>query len=146
MRGIGSQGTTPEVLLVRWLRKMGVSGWRQQARTLPGRPDLAFDAARLAVFLDGCFWHGCLACYRGPKSNRHYWRTKLRSNRARDIKANQALATLGWKVVRVWEHEVREHPADCVKLILRLAQAKRIPREPVHLVLAKKPHSISGSE
>lgn len=134
MRAVGSSGTNPELLLRKWLRKMGISGWRQQGRGLPGRPDFIFMESRLAVFVDGCFWHGCLQCYRGPKSNRHYWRTKLRDNRARDLRNDQDLAVLGWGVIRLWEHDVQARPQACVKLVLKILTAKRRKPVPYRLV------------
>lgn len=112
---------------------MGINGWRQQGRGLPGRPDFIFPESLLAVFVDGCFWHGCLQCYRGPKSNRHYWRTKLRDNRARDMRNDQELAAMNWRVIHLWEHDVRGQPQACVKLVLKVLIAKRRKREPYRL-------------
>jgi DNA mismatch endonuclease (patch repair protein) len=71
----------------------------------PVRPDIVFTRARVAVFLDGCFWHGCPQHWRAPKSNRDYWTTKIENNRQRDVATDDALAADGWDVVRVWEHE-----------------------------------------
>jgi DNA mismatch endonuclease (patch repair protein) len=133
MQAVRSFNTSPERALGRWMRKLGVFGWKAQVSSLPGTPDFALSAQKLAIFLDGCFWHGCLHCYRAPKSHKPYWRAKLRSNRLRDIHANAALARLGWKVVRLWEHEVRERPKDCVSLILRAANRKSLPSEPMRL-------------
>lgn len=69
------------------------------------RADVVFEAARVAVFIDGCFWHGCPVHATFPKSNREWWRAKLDANRQRDERANQALTDAGWLVLRFWEHE-----------------------------------------
>lgn len=120
MRSIPSQGTSPEILLRLALAKRGLRGWRLNDATLPGKPDFAFSKQRLAVFVDGCFWHGCLRCYRGPKSNAYYWRTKLRLNQARDVRNADALKRQGWRILRVWEHQVRDEPVRCVRLVQTL--------------------------
>lgn len=85
------------------LQSVRLVGWRRHL-ALPGRPDFAFPRARVAVFLDGCFWHGCPRCYRAPADNREYWSQKLRRNRARDRRVRQELRARGWVVLRVWEH------------------------------------------
>jgi len=73
---------------------------------LPGKPDFVFPSSKLVVFVDGCFWHGCPNCYRRPRSNREYWDGKAKRNRARDREVNRALSSMGWRVMRFWEHEV----------------------------------------
>jgi DNA mismatch endonuclease (patch repair protein) len=82
------------------------------------RPDFVFRAARLAVFVDGCFWHACPKHATRPKNNRAFWRKKLDTNRIRDRLVNRTLRKLGWKVVRLWEHELR-HPERCARKIKR---------------------------
>jgi DNA mismatch endonuclease Vsr len=77
------------------------------ARAATVRPDFVFQEARVAVFVDGCFWHGCPRCYVRPRGNAAFWRKKLATNRARDRRVNRALRRLGWRVVRIWEHELR---------------------------------------
>lgn len=133
MRAVRSSGTTPESTLKKWMRRMGVLGWKAQGQHLPGRPDFFFPSFKLAVFVDGCFWHGCLRCYRAPKSHKPYWKTKLRTNRARDEKNNEQLRLLNWKTIRLWEHEVATDPQRCVKLILKGAQRKSVPEAPLRL-------------
>jgi DNA mismatch endonuclease (patch repair protein) len=71
----------------------------------PVRPDIVFTRAKIAIFVDGCFWHGCPAHGRRPKSNSHYWEAKIALNRDRDVRQGEALRSHGWHVVRVWEHE-----------------------------------------
>jgi DNA mismatch endonuclease (patch repair protein) len=76
------------------------------ARTPVGRPDVVFQSARVAVFVDGCFWHGCPEHYVRPRSRVDYWAGRLAENVARDRRQTHALTAAGWTVVRVWEHEV----------------------------------------
>lgn len=83
-----------------------IRGWRVQARDLLGVPDFVFDKERLAIFVDGCFWHGCPQCYRRPKSSRKYWDAKVQGNMARDKKVRGKLRRAGWSIIRIWEHEL----------------------------------------
>lgn len=122
MRAVKATGTGPERRLLAALRARGISGWRRHAR-LPGTPDLAFPAARLAVFVHGCFWHACPQHYRAPASSfRHppgYWAAKAAANRARDARARNALRAAGWAVLTIWEHEAAADAA--AKVAARLA-------------------------
>ncbi|MBI3578514.1 MAG: DNA mismatch endonuclease Vsr [Ignavibacteriales bacterium] len=95
----------------------GLSQWRMHDKTLPGSPDFVFPKRKLAVFIDGCFWHGCPKCYRRPKSSRAYWDLKVKKNMARDRYNRLRLRTMGWKVVRVWEHELKETPTLPFRLV-----------------------------
>ncbi len=119
MRAIRSKRTGPELLLRLALARNALRGWRLNDPRFPGTPDFVFPRRRLAIFVDGCFWHGCPNCYRGPKSNTKYWRWKVRFNRARDARNRRALSGLGWDVLRIWEHRVRARPDNCVDLIRR---------------------------
>ena len=74
---------------------------------LPGSPDVVFPRARLAIFLDGCFWHGCKQCRSIPVTNRAFWVAKLQGNMKRDERADSGLRAIGWKVMRIWEHELK---------------------------------------
>ena len=100
IRGKGNEKT--EVRLARLLRKAGISGWRRHL-SIPGRPDFAFKKQKVAVFVDGCFWHGCPRCFRLPKQNRAFWKAKIEGNRRRDRSVNGRLRRLGWEVVRIRE-------------------------------------------
>lgn len=104
MAAIRGKDTTPELLLRRALWRRG-HRYRVHA-AIPGRPDLAFIGQKLAVFVDGCFWHRCPEHYRRPPSNRGYWDTKIRRNVQRDNEVNNSLREQGWTVLRYWEHEV----------------------------------------
>ena len=81
----------------------GITRWRRQQQVF-GKPDFIFRQARLAVFADGCFWHGCPKHCRIPAGNRAFWKRKFAANRARDRRVNRELRKLGWRVVRIWEH------------------------------------------
>src|SRR5437870_2457167 len=102
MAAIRSRGNkTTEVRFAALLRAARLSGWRRHAH-LPGRPDFVFRARRVAVFIDGCFWHGCPRCYRMPEDNRPYWKAKVLHNRRRDQRNTRRLRAGGWRVLRIW--------------------------------------------
>jgi DNA mismatch endonuclease, patch repair protein len=103
-----NRGTSrTEVRFRRALWAAGARGYRCKLK-LPGRPDVAFLAIRWAVFVHGCFWHGCQKCrLPRPKANADFWRQKLERNAARDRAVEADLAAAGWKVITVWEHELR---------------------------------------
>jgi DNA mismatch endonuclease (patch repair protein) len=121
MRLIRSHGNkTTELRLVALFRAYGITGWRRR-RKLLGRPDFVFLKNRVCIFVDGCFWHGCEKCYRRPASNRKYWDDKFHRNRARDLQVNRELKILGWRVLRIWEHELAER--NEARLLNRIQQA-----------------------
>ena len=135
IRSRGNKAT--ELALVRLLRAHKIRGWRRQVRVavdgsklmvdgrkrsgsrhqpstlnhrltvLTVRPDFVFPKSRTAVFVDGCFWHGCPKHATKPKSNAAFWRKKFAANKARDRRVNRMLRAAGWQVLRVWEHELR---------------------------------------
>lgn len=106
MAAVKQRDTAPELRLRRALKACGL-GYRVNGRSgLPGRPDVWFPGARVAVFVDGCFWHGCPIHGVTPKTNSAFWLTKIGGNRERDVRVDLSLRSMGWKVVRVWEHEV----------------------------------------
>ncbi|MFC1601777.1 very short patch repair endonuclease [Candidatus Sumerlaeota bacterium] len=94
-----------ELKLVAIFRKYGIKGWRRNY-DLTGKPDFVFPKSRLAVFVDGCFWHGCPNHCRIPTSNKDYWVAKITGNKKRDRKVSKSLRAAGWTVVRLWEHEL----------------------------------------
>ncbi len=106
MRATRQHGTKPEVALRGALNQLGIVYHVDQSPVsgLKSRPDLIFEDTRIAVYVDGCFWHSCPIHGTLPKSNRQWWQAKLEANRQRDAKANDVLASAGWYVVRVWEH------------------------------------------
>lgn len=106
MARVRSKDTAPEMTLRRALWKRGLR--YRVHEDLPGTPDIAFVGPKVAVFCDGCFWHGCPRCYSHPVRNSEFWEKKLRRNRERDKRVDQQLKGLGWDVIRVWEHELAE--------------------------------------
>src|SRR5262245_22730708 len=86
----------------------GVRGWKVRPKGIPGSPDFFFPEVRLAVFLDGCYWHACPRCGHVPRVNRPFWLAKLQRNRERDREKERRLAKEGIRVVRFWEHELKE--------------------------------------
>jgi len=117
IRGRGNKDT--EIALAKLLRRHGIKGWRRNQPVF-GKPDFIFSKARLAIFVDGCFWHGCPKHATKPANNRAFWRRKLLSNKKRDQVVNQALRKAGWSVIRIWEHElVRQNETRLVQRIKR---------------------------
>jgi DNA mismatch endonuclease (patch repair protein) len=112
MAAVRNKNTAPEMRLRRaaWragLRYFTSAGWyRLTGHRLPGTPDLVFPAARVAVFVDGCFWHGCPQHYEAPETRQEFWSAKVRRNMERDHVANELLRAEGWKVIRFWEHDL----------------------------------------
>jgi DNA mismatch endonuclease, patch repair protein len=98
---------TTEVLMGRLLWHAGVRGYRKHW-PVAGKPDFAWPGLRVALFVDGCFWHGCRRCRRIPSSNTTFWRARIEGNRARDRRVTRALRRDGWVIVRVWECRVRD--------------------------------------
>ena len=113
--------TRPELRLRRELHRRGLR-YRVTLRGLPGTPDLAFTRARIAVFVDGCFWHGCPTHSVPAKHNTGWWREKILANKQRDHSTDEALLGAGWKVVRVWEHQP---VAEQVAAVLEALQWRR---------------------
>lgn len=114
-------GTEPEIAVRRLLHARGLR--YRVDRPLPGMPrrraDLIFPGAQVAVFIDGCYWHGCPAHGNTPRTNTGYWTPKIARNQARDADTDRHLAALGWAVVRVWEHEPPGEVADRVEHVIR---------------------------
>jgi DNA mismatch endonuclease (patch repair protein) len=128
MAAIRSRGNKDtELKLASILRASGITGWRRNYPIL-GRPDFVFRRPRLAVFVDGCFWHGCPKHGRKPGSNRAYWLPKLRRNKHRDQAVTRALSKAGWHVIRLWEHDLA-HPVPAAKRISRaLTRLQKPPK------------------
>lgn len=103
----GARNESTELRLMRLLRTAHIVGWRRGVAMI-GKPDFVFRRKRVAVFVDGCFWHSCPRHARTPKSRREFWVPKLERNKARDRAVNRALRAAGWRVVRVWECALSE--------------------------------------
>jgi DNA mismatch endonuclease, patch repair protein len=117
MRANRRRDTRPELRLRRLLHGRGMRYRVDHRVELPSgkvRVDIAFPRRRVAVFVDGCFWHGCPEHGTSPRSNAAYWRAKLARNRDRDRRNDQELGALGWQVIRIWEHESPQSAADSV--------------------------------
>lgn len=155
IRSRGNKDT--ELALVRVFRAYGITGWRRQcslALKVPSsklkiqsrrstsprpspqggegevfrvQPDFVFPKLRLAVFVDGCFWHGCPQHATKPRTNAAFWRKKFAANRARDVLVTRTLRRNGWRVLRIWEHELaRKHEARLVARIRRALECASV--------------------
>lgn len=123
MSRIRGRDTRPEQLLRRALWKVGLR-YRLNYRVPVGRPDIVFPGARLAIFIDGCFWHGCPVHYVRPRTSREFWSRKLRENVERDIRQTRVLEGKGWKVERFWEHDVFTRLDEIVERIRQMRDEK----------------------
>jgi DNA mismatch endonuclease (patch repair protein) len=122
IRSRGNRDT--ELRFISLMREAGIKGWRRN-HPLPGNPDFVFRAQRVAIFVDGCFWHGCPRCYRCPRTNRKYWRAKIAANRRRDRIITRLLRTVSWRVIRIWEHQLdRRSQKRSIESIQRILSTK----------------------
>ncbi|MBI5397107.1 MAG: DNA mismatch endonuclease Vsr [Verrucomicrobia bacterium] len=122
IRGRGNKDT--ELALMAIFRRHRISGWRRNQPVF-GKPDFVFPKRRLAVFVDGCFWHSCPKHRTKPANSAAFWRKKLTANKARDRRVTRTLRRLGWRVVRIWEHELeRKNEARLAKKLERLQAAE----------------------
>lgn len=118
MRRIRGKDTKPEIIVRNILRSLGYPGYRLHRRDLPGTPDIAYIGRRKAIIINGCFWHGhdCKKGVRKPKSNQDYWLSKISRNQERDYANQKALSNLGWKILVVWECELKYQEQLSAKL------------------------------
>jgi DNA mismatch endonuclease (patch repair protein) len=125
MSHIRSRDTGPELALRSSLWRKGGRGYRIHPMGVAGSPDIAYMGRKVAIFVDGCFWHRCPVCYREPSTNTEFWRLKMDRNVNRDRNVDSELAGLGWTVLRFWEHEIRDAlPACTEKVKLSLGAVK----------------------
>lgn len=109
MAKVRSRGNrTTEVRFRLALVRARIAGWKLHPKSVLGQPDFWFPRKRIALFVDGCFWHGCKRCLRLPRGNRQYWRNKIRGNIRRARLINRKLRSVGITVLRFWEHDVRD--------------------------------------
>lgn len=130
MARVRQRGTDIEIELRKALYALGLR-YRLQVPLLskPRRvADIVFLGPRVAVFVDGCFWHGCPLHATWPKENAEFWRAKIEANRARDTDTDRRLSELGWKVVRIWAHE---SPADAARHVSRIVEMRKQTRQPM---------------
>jgi DNA mismatch endonuclease, patch repair protein len=125
VRDRGNRST--ELRFIDILRAARITGWRRRA-PLFGRPDFVFPEARLAVFIDGCFWHSCPTHGTIPETNRDFWSAKLRRNTVRDLRVGRHLRRLGWRTLRIWQHELRHPDAVTSRVRRRLSSCEQNPR------------------
>ena len=111
IRGKGNHST--ELKLLNLFREHRIKGWRRH-QPITGKPDFVFPKERLAIFVDGCFWHGCPEHATKPKTNAQYWADKIETNQQRDRQTDQLLRQSGWTVLRFWEHENPETAACAI--------------------------------
>ena len=108
-----------ELKLIQLFKQLGLKGWRRNYKIAGCKPDFVFHNKRIAVFADGCFWHGHNCRNLTPKQNSEYWQKKIENNRIRDKEINERLERKGWKVIRVWECELEKNPPKVMRRINR---------------------------
>ena len=124
MKGNRGRDTQPELAVRRFVHAAGLR-YRVDSRPIPTinrRADMVFAGSKIAVFIDGCFWHGCPDHHTVARSNAEYWAAKVDSNRARDLDTNRRLLAEGWKVLRFWEHEDPSRVATSIVTAVRKAR------------------------
>lgn len=124
VRGRGNEAT--ELRFVRLLRATGITGWRR-GYSLTGKPDITFPKEKVSIFLDGCFWHGCPIHGTCPSTNSRFWRGKLKRNKQRDEDVNRILRSKGWRVLRIWQHELK-NPGKALIRIHRALNSEKTSR------------------
>ena len=129
MQGNKHANTRPEMLVRQRLRAAGLTGYRLQWKKAPGRPDIAFPGRKIAVFVNGCFWHRCPHCHPGmPKRNVEFWEAKFARNVARDQKALADLHELGWTAITIWECELKRDRIDAtMERVIKMIQLGTVP-------------------
>jgi len=138
MRGIRRKNTSPELVVRKLCRELGFSGYRLHKKSLPGCPDIAWGRKKVAIFVNGCFWHRhhCRKNRAVPESNSQFWANKFKRNRLRDAASIKSLRAMGWKVCVIWECELSDLGAVGRKIIQSLDPSK-YPL-PAHIVMQKK--------
>ncbi|WP_410052411.1 very short patch repair endonuclease [Bradyrhizobium sp. SZCCHNS30122] len=125
MSRIRGTNTKPEKALRSALHGEGLR-FRIHRRDIPGCPDVVFPRLKIAVFVDGCFWHGCPEHQTMPRTNSHFWKQKLQRNRERDRAVTQELEAADWKVLRFWEHEVRQQLPSVLRTVKRTIRHRKL--------------------
>lgn len=121
MSANSSKGTGPELVLRRALREQGIKGYRLYRKGVPGRPDISFGPEKVAIFINGCFWHRCPRCKLPlPGSNKAFWKEKFARNKRRDRLNAKRLQRLGWRVLVFWECEIEKDPKRLAGMVRAL--------------------------
>ena len=115
VRSRGNRSTEQRLRIA--LMRARLRSWKLNAKSLPGSPDIAFPQSKTAIFIDGCFWHGCLKCYRRPQTSQSYWDAKVQRNKTRDKRNRKILKQMGWQTIRIWEHQLKADLKKCVEKI-----------------------------
>ena len=135
MSQIRSKNTGPEVKLRRLLSNRGFKNYRINYSTLLGKPDIVFTKKRIAIFIDGCFWHKCPVCFVRPETKVKFWMKKIQENLKRDKKVNTGLKKRGWSVIRTWEHDVEKNPARILAKLVKILRRKHYrDRSPLRII------------
>ena len=132
MRSNKSKNTKPEVLFRKALWQAGIRGYRVHWKKAPGKPDIAFPSKKIAIFLNGCFWHRCPSCNLSlPKNNQDFWKKKFARNVERDREKVEALKSENWQVLVIWECELKDLEAVAARLINELPRENKyeLPEE-----------------
>jgi DNA mismatch endonuclease (patch repair protein) len=120
----GSNNKSTELKLISVFAELGIKGWRRGSKMF-GKPDFIFPKLKIAVFADGCFWHGHDCRNHSPKTHKKYWTPKIARNKQRDIEVSENLQSKGWRVIRIWECELRKKNRDLLLAKLRPLSIKR---------------------
>jgi DNA mismatch endonuclease (patch repair protein) len=119
MQGNRGKNTKPELHLRRLLREAGYPGYRLHWKNAPGHPDIAYPGRKVAIFVNGCFWHRCPLCKPPmPKSNNEFWEAKFAANQDRDLRQTEKLESTGWTVLVLWECQLKAHPGEEVARVV----------------------------
>jgi DNA mismatch endonuclease (patch repair protein) len=130
MGRVRRSGTSCELVFRSAIHQAGYRYRLKSSTNLPGTPDIVLPKFKLAIFVDGCFWHGCPNHGTMPKTNTQFWKAKIQRNKKRDKQVDIALKKLGWRVLRVWEHEVKCDTARIVKRIDRFTKGVKVTTSP----------------
>ena len=125
MSRIKGKNTGPELKLRKLLYANGIRGYRIHY-DLPGKPDIVFVKKKIAVFIDGCFWHKCPVCFQEPETRKEFWTKKIHSNIERDKKVNEQLREDDWTIIRIWEHDVRKTPDKIIEKIIEILKNSKV--------------------
>ena len=127
MSRVRSKNTKLELLLRKYLFSKGLRGYRVNVN-LPGKPDIAFPKYKVAIFVDGCFWHKCPKCFKAPETNKEFWTKKINGNVERDKRVNQQLSETGYTVIRFWEHQIVNDLNKCCSIIYKVLRERGFKR------------------
>lgn len=126
MKGNRASNTKPELELRRLLRDAGYPGYRIHWRKAPGRPDIAYPGRKIAIFVNGCYWHRCPHCHPPtPKAHSEFWERKFELNRERDARKTAELEAAGWRVITIWECELAKAPSAVIERLVGQLNSER---------------------